>query len=219
MEDTQLREDISQKRFIEETYRIISTEGIEAISIRRLGREMQCNTANIYRYFKDLDELVTYASLRYLASYLSDISDCYEKSENTLQTHMLIWECFSKHSFANPRIFDNLFFGKHSRNLGEIIHSYYSMFPEELAQLNVPFQDIFTNGNFNHRDYLMISRCVEDGWLTTEDAKMLNAVCSHAFRGYLDELLSLSPNEEIVEKMRSSFIDCINRVINAFRLK
>lgn len=214
-----MREDISQKRFIEETYRIISTEGIEAISIRRLGREMQCNTANIYRYFKDLDELVTYASLRYLASYLSDVSLCYEKSENTLQTHLLVWECFSKHAFANPQLFYNLFFGRHSRNLKEIIQSYYSLFPEELAQLNVPFQDIFTNGSFNHRDYLMISRCVEDGWFKQEDAKMLNAVSSHAFRGYLSELLSLELDAETVEKMRSSFMDYITQVINAFRLK
>ena len=57
-----MREDLTQRRFIEETYRIISTEGREALSIRRLARDMRCNSANIYRYFKDLDELVTYAS-------------------------------------------------------------------------------------------------------------------------------------------------------------
>ena len=54
-----MREDLTQRRFIEETYRIISTEGREALSIRRLARDMHCNSANIYRYFKDLDELVT----------------------------------------------------------------------------------------------------------------------------------------------------------------
>lgn len=33
-----MREDLTQRRFIEETYRIISTEGREALSIRRLAR-------------------------------------------------------------------------------------------------------------------------------------------------------------------------------------
>ena len=69
-----MREDLTQRRFIEETYRIISTEGREALSIRRLARDMHCNSANIYRYFKDLDELVTYASLRYLTAYLGDVA-------------------------------------------------------------------------------------------------------------------------------------------------
>ena len=50
-----MREDLTQRRFIEETYRIILTEGREALSIRRLARDMHCNSANIYRYFKDLD--------------------------------------------------------------------------------------------------------------------------------------------------------------------
>ena len=81
-----MREDLTQRRFIEETYRIISTEGREALSIRRLARDMHCNSANIYRYFKDLDELVTYASLRYLTAYLGDVAVCYAKSETTYQT-------------------------------------------------------------------------------------------------------------------------------------
>ena len=123
-----MREDLTQRRFIEETYRIISTEGREALSIRRLARDMHCNSANIYRYFKDLDELVTYASLRYLTAYLGDVAVCYAKSETTYQTHVAVWDCFSRHAFANGPIFDNLFFGRHSRMLNDIIKNYYAMF-------------------------------------------------------------------------------------------
>ena len=131
-----MREDLTQRRFIEETYRIISTEGREALSIRRLARDMHCNSANIYRYFKDLDELVTYASLRYLTAYLGDVAVCYAKSETTYQTHVAVWDCFSRHAFASGPIFDNLFFGRHSRMLNDIIKNYYAMFPEDLSGLS-----------------------------------------------------------------------------------
>ena len=214
-----MREDVSQKRFIEETYRIISTEGIEALSIRRIGREMQCNTANIYRYFKDLDELLTYASLRYLSSYLSDVSACYEVSENTLQTHLLVWDCFSRHAFANPRVFDNLFFGRHSRELGEIIKNYYALFPDDLMGLAPSLVEVFTNGSFDHRDYLMIARCVEEGWLTEEDARFLNVLCSHLFQGYLKDLLNRCPDEDGTEKLRRSFMSSVHRTVDFCRLK
>ena len=147
-----MREDLTKRRFIEKTYRIISTEGREALSIRRLARDMHCNSANIYRYFKDLDELVAYASLRYLTAYLDDVAVCYDRSETTYQTHIAVWDCFSRHAFANGPIFDNLFFGRHSRMLNDIIKNYYAMFPEDLSVLAPSIASIFREGSFNNRD-------------------------------------------------------------------
>ena len=160
-----MREDLTQRRFIEETYRIISTEGREALSIRRLARDMRCNSANIYRYFKDLDELVTYASLRYLTAYLGDVAVCYAKSETTY--------------IAN----------------------------------------IFSAGSFNNRDYLMISRCVVEGWFTEEDAKFLNSFSIHLFLGYLKELLQKEPSEKLSKNYHDDFMATLVKLMDSFRLK
>ncbi|MGM9618561.1 MAG: TetR/AcrR family transcriptional regulator [Oscillospiraceae bacterium] len=214
-----MREDVSQKRFIEETYRLISTEGVEAVSIRRIGREMGCNTANIYHYFEDLDELVTYASLRYLTGYLEDVAKCYEQSENTLQTYLMVWDCFSRHSFAHPQLFDKLFFGRHSREIGEIFRSYYAIFPEDLACIEPALAAVFTDGSFDRRDFLLISRCAEDGWITREDARYLNSLMIHLFMGYLKELLDREWTEEETERSRISFLNCVRRAVEGCLLK
>ena len=195
-----MREDLTQRRFIEETYRIISTEGREALSIRRLARDMHCNSANIYRYFKDLDELVTYA-------------------ETTYQTHVAVWDCFSRHAFANGPIFDNLFFGRHSRMLNDIIKNYYAMFPEDLSGLSPSIANIFSEGSFNNRDYLMISRCVDEGWFTEEDAKFLNSFSIHLFLGYLKELLQKEPSEKLSKSCHDDFMATLVKIMDYFRLK
>ncbi len=214
-----MREDLTQRRFIEETYRVISTEGREALSIRRLARDMRCNSANIYRYFKDLDELVAYASLRYLAAYLDDVAVCYDRSETTYQTHVAVWDCFCRHAFANAPIFDNLFFGRHSSTLNDIIKNYYDMFPEDLAVIAPSIANIFSDGNFNNRDYLMISRCVEEGWFTVEDAKFLNGLSIHLFLGYLKELLQNEPSEKLAKSYRDDFMATLVKIMDSFRLK
>ena len=64
-----MKENISKEQFIKATYEILSKEGIQALSIRRPGKVMDCNPANIYRYFTGMDELVLYASLQFLRGY------------------------------------------------------------------------------------------------------------------------------------------------------
>lgn len=211
-----MREDVSKKRFIEETYRLISTEGEGAVSIRRIGREMNCNTANIYRYFKDLDELVTYASLRYLAGYLEDVAKCYEASESTLETYLMVWDCFAGHAFDHPQLFDKLFFGRHSRQLEEIIREYYALFPEDMAGIAPALEEVFTTGSFDRRDFLMISRCVADGWFTADEAKYLNTLLIHLFMGFHKELLDRERTEEEVRHLRHSFISCVHTTVEHF---
>lgn len=214
-----MRQDVSPKRFIEVTYNIISEEGEDAVSIRRLGREMNCNTANIYRYFSDLDELVTYASLRYLSGYLSEVAEKSRLTKNSLEMHLMVWDCFSRHAFQQPRLFSNIFFGRHSRELGEIIRRYYEMFPEDLATVDASMAEVFTNGSFDTRDYLMISHCVDDGWFSREDARYLNTLTIHMFIGYLDDLLRTDYTEEMRERIRLSFMDCLERSVAFCRLK
>ena len=51
-----MKNNISKEQYINEAYKILSTEGIQAISIRKLARGLECNTANLYRYFDGLEE-------------------------------------------------------------------------------------------------------------------------------------------------------------------
>ena len=72
-----MRKEISAVNFVREAIHIITEEGLPALSVRRLGREMHCNSASVYYYFNDLDELIAYASIKYFNQYVAEVSRCY----------------------------------------------------------------------------------------------------------------------------------------------
>ena len=206
-----MKEIISKEKYISRTYEIISQDGVAALSIRRLADELHCNSANLYRYFDGLDELILYASLKYLRRYLSEVRPLFSQLDDPLELHFAVWECFARHTFANPEIFNNLFWSKYSSQLDRIIQDYYAIFPEELTGMDDSMRDVFLSGDFDYRDYLMLLRSVEDGRFTKEQAAFLNTVTMNLYRGYLKDLLD-HPDTRNPEKSKTAFLDCIRRI-------
>lgn len=54
---------ISRRKSLEAALRIIDAEGLEALSMRRLARELNVNGASFYHHFKNKDEILVGAAL------------------------------------------------------------------------------------------------------------------------------------------------------------
>ena len=55
---------LTRRDYIAKANEIIHQEGIGAVTIRRIAKEMDCSTASLYRYFDSRDELLYPASER-----------------------------------------------------------------------------------------------------------------------------------------------------------
>ena len=99
------------------------------------------------------------------------------------------WDCYIHHSFEQPRIYNDLFFGKHSRKLSYIMEEYYSMFPEEVVEMVSEQNDVFFSGNFSERNILTIKPCVEKGYLLEKDVDFINTITLKLYSGYMKTLL------------------------------
>lgn len=210
-----MKENISKTNYILTAYDIINTHGVGALTIRRLADELECNSANLYRYFDGLEELMMYASLKYLEAYLSEVRVILMQPSGSLEVHFRVWECFARHTFSAPEVFNNLFWGKYSHQLDRIIQEYYSLFPEEIAGVDDYMRELFLSGDFDYRDYLMLMRCVEDGLISEQQAAFLNTVTMHLYKGFFKELLDNPANRD-TEKTNAIFLDCLRRI---FRLQ
>jgi len=206
-----MKDGISKENYISKAYEILEQEGVEAITIRRLADELSCNSANLYRYFHGLDELILYASLKYLRAYINEVRDIYQQVTDSLTLHFTVWECFARYTYSNPEIFNNLFWGKYSHQLESIIQDYYEIFPDEMAGMDSYMSDVLRSGDFDYRDYLMVSRCVDAGLFTEQQAKFLNTVTMNLYRGYLKDLLD-HPQHRDPEAAKESFISCIRTI-------
>ena len=92
-----MKDNISKANYIPAAYDILSRDGVPAVTIRRLAEELRCNSANLYRYFDGLDELIIYASLKYLKSYINEVQQIYVTIETT-------WSCIFLSGSVFPAI-------------------------------------------------------------------------------------------------------------------
>ena len=58
---------ISKRKTLEAALRIIDTEGLDALSVRRLAVELNVNAASLYHHFRNKDEILVGAAQLALA--------------------------------------------------------------------------------------------------------------------------------------------------------
>ena len=86
-----------------------------------------------------------------------------------------IYRCFNAYAFKEPEIFHNMFFGKHSDLLGEVLRTYYQeLFPQELQGLSPKMKQMLQLGTMYERDAIMMRELIAEGYLT--DANAANAI-------------------------------------------
>lgn len=202
---------ISKKQYILAASKIADEEGLEALSIRRLGKYLGCNSANLYRYFDGLDELCMYVALTRLKQYLQDLGVLFKRESDVLKKYMGIWDCFCKHAFSNAPYFELLFFSKYQSKLFSIMQEYYSMFGEEMKDLG-NMRTAFLQSDFDYRDYLLLDECVLAGEISKDDSVMLNRVAVNLFKGFFKKVFDLGLGQEEQDRERAKFMEALQFV-------
>lgn len=206
---------ILKQNYISLAYNILVTEGVEALTIRRLASELNCNSANLYRFFSGLDELVIYASIRFLKDYIREVSIIMEQVSDPLELHLTVWECFARFTFSEPEIFNNLFWKEYSCQLDSILKDYYTMNNEELVGIPQETAAMFMSGNFDYRDYIMLSHTVKAGLFSEAQAHFLNAATMNIYKGVFKELLDTPTGMRNTKKSLLSFMECLRTLFSS----
>lgn len=176
--------DLSRKDYVVKASEIINNEGIEAISIRRIAKELGCSSASMYRYFENLDELLFYAQLDALNEYILDLSRREKEWKDIWDVHFGIWCSYATEAFKNPNAFEHIFYRNIEKNLGEALKEYYQMFPSAIVLVSPYIQTMLEIPGYYERDGFICSCLVEEGKITQENAKKLNHIICNLFLGY-----------------------------------
>ncbi len=202
--------------FIEATEELLLNEGIENISIKRIAEKAGYNTATIYNYFTDLEELVLYASINHLKDYLRELKDKISIEMTAIEIYEVIYKVFVKHSFTRPEVFKILFFGKYSYKLGSIIKKYYEIFPDEIkGQLDLT-KSMLIEGNIHNRDIPVMKQMIMEGSINKEEAPYIIESIVRVHQSYLENLLEQNIDmslEEYSEKFFKVFYYLLKKEI------
>lgn len=174
---------------------MIRESGISSISARTLGNRVAMNSALIYRYFADIDEVILFACIHVLQEYTADMSKTMAEAGDMTDRdiYLLSWQLFCEHAFTNPAEYNTLFFSKHSSNLQKTIKEYYLLFPYEKSDSDdVILQGMFRTAKIKDRNLLLLIPLLE-GKRAEEDIILINDLTIAFFYTLLAQLISADP--------------------------
>ena len=205
--------DIKKKRvmmyFIEATQDLILNEGIENLSIKKIADTAGYNTATIYNYFEDLEELILYSSIDYLKIYLKDLRNKINSDMKAIEMYKTIYKVFVHHSFEKPEIFHTLFFGKYSYKLEKIIKKYYEIFPDDITGQTDLTKSILIEANIHNRDIPVMKQMIKEGSILEEEAPYIMEAIVRIHQSYLENILQ-QREEFSLEEHKNKFFNIFN---------
>ena len=191
--------------------RIIKSEGVGAISIRRIATELGCSSASMYRYFKNLDELLFYAQLDALNEYILELSNREKEWKGIWDMYFGIWRAYATEAFKKPEAFECIFYRNINKDLGEALREYYEMFPEAIVRVSPLIKEMLEIPGYYDRDYLICRRLVEEKEIAEENARKLNHVLCTLFLGYFkfvqENAVERDKIQELVEQYIAESVD------------
>lgn len=137
--------------FINATQQLITSEGLDHISIRKIAEKAGFHNSTLYLYFTDLNQLVMLASMKYFNEYSHSLEIQSQKKLSPIENFLSIWSLFLNTVFKEPYIFNNFFYGKYSDNLKEIMTTYYELFPEERYHFSKEIEEMYFGKNIIER--------------------------------------------------------------------
>ena len=186
---------------------MIRKTGISSVSARSLAQQSDINSALIYRYFTDIDEVILFACVHILQDYSREMMSAGRKAEasdpdiSDLDLYLLSWEIFCKHAFARPEEYMILFFSKHSHRLYDVIGQYSELFPYKgSADDDIILQGMFRTSNLRNRNLVVLSPIL-DGKKTEDEIMLINDLTVSYFYALLTQ--SSDPNEGTTTEQQS----------------
>ena len=164
LSETEEQRQLKRIQLINVTQEIISKRGLAGVTIRAIGKKADCNSAALYRYFHDLDELLTYACMGVFRTYLADLTK-HKKLQiatNKRSIYLSTWLLFCKHAFANAECAYHLFFSKYRYKLDTITTEYFKLFPHELSDTPFHLRPMISTVDLYERNLVVLRPLLND---------------------------------------------------------
>lgn len=207
---------LTRRDYIAKANEIIHQEGIGAVTIRRMAREMECSTASLYRYFDSLEELLYYAELGEMNDYIKSLNSAERHWKNVWDIYVGVWYCYSMEAFRKPEAYNLLFFTNNNNKLRVSIREYYKMFPENLHLSNRVFHEMLQTPDFMGRDFEMCRKCIRANAIGYDNAVSLNRMVCLLFKGYFKTVCDDGIKEEEINSRVRQFIRDIEKLVYLF---
>lgn len=156
--------------FIDAATEMALTTGIQSITIRNVSARAGYNSATLYNYFEDLNQLIAFAAINCVSEYWKKLSDIDSMQIDPLKKYIKVWLTHCQLAFTNPDLYNYVLITDNSHNLYAYMEQYYSIFPEKYLLLSDKIKKIVVEGNPHTRDLMYLQECIDAHYFSRESA-------------------------------------------------
>ncbi len=178
------------KVFIDAASQIIEEEDIESVTIRKVAKIAGYNSATIYNYFDNCNQLIFFAATKFLKDYVQEMPDYIARGENELEKLILMWECFCLHSFRKPKIFYAIFADDIGGRPGTLLKNYYQLYPEDLGSPPEELIPMLVETRLSRRTSISMEPVLEAGFFSQETASEIDEEIRLVYHGMLSLIIN-----------------------------
>lgn len=206
---------IERKRsYVQIAARILASEGIKGVNIRRIAKEAGCTSAVLYKHFDNLDHLIILASVQFLEPYIKEFCRVTKRRDiSSIQIDLYLWKVFIKEAFRNKPYYEMMFFSSDKDMLEDYIYEYYSLFPQMEKDFDGLAASIIFSNNLAEREYIRLRRAAHEGMITLENARLLSRLSTAVFNGMFVQYHFID-NDRGVLQLASE--DCYQLILELF---
>ncbi|WP_213423741.1 TetR/AcrR family transcriptional regulator [Bhargavaea massiliensis] len=204
MRNKQLQMSRMWKYFVEATVEIIHEEGIDKVTIRKVADRAGYNSATLYNYFSELSHLKFFAAMRLLGGYTEEVTARMEDGETPLDKYLIAWECFIRHSFRSPKLFNAVFIMDLGDQPGKLMQRYYEVYPAELVNVPDELQPTLFERSVMQRGKSMLQMAAEEGQIPMEQMNPVNEKTNLIWQGMMTNILNHRLDYDIGQAERNT---------------
>ena len=209
MDPKEIRKQRTLIYFIEATQALIEEEGIDNLTIRKIAARAGYNSATLYHYFDNLDQLITYASLKHISLYNREFAESVTDNMTERQKFILMWDIFIRQTVLHPHAFASIFMHQpDSENLAEIFAQYNKLFPEDAMPPSGTVYNFDQYASLTERNMTVIERIHQEEGHISPQANEINLSMIYSYLGFTNELLSATSVEKL--SMEKDILSCIH---------
>lgn len=190
MDKKMLQKSRMWKYFVEAATDLISEEGTEHITIRKVADRAGYNSATIYNYFDEFSHLLFFASMRLMKEYTEEVALRIKQADTALAQYRASWQCFSEYSFRNPEIFYTVFIRDLGDNPENLLEKYYDFYPSDLVDVPMEIRSSLLEPRVEKRGNPILQRAVEEGSLPADKRDSLNEITILIWQGMMMSFLN-----------------------------
>lgn len=200
--------------FLDAAETLAQVKGFQNLSTRTVAEEAGYNSATLYHYFENFNQLIAFAVIRNLSEYLNQSMEVIEHITDPFEDYVQLWRIFCSQAFANPIVFKYAFMSNKEimDNIQSNTKAYYDIF----GGYQLKTGNAYFDANNEDMNIHILESFIKMGLFSKDIAEDVYEFGNYLFHGILYEvdLNADKTPEEYTEKFLKYFIPYLQMRIN-----